>query len=123
MKKRELQDLLALHADHLVAGRDQTEELLAWYGGEVPDLAPLLQMAQRLRRALLPVSPRPGFVQQLQQDLRQGNRQLTVTVPESPRISTWLGAMTLGSLLSLIGVILFLRRQRSRPGLVEITTG
>ncbi len=123
MNQRELQTILADHADQLINGQDQTEFLIQKYAAEVQELAPLLRLAQRLRAVLIPVSPRTAFIQQLHQDLLQADRQLTVAMPENGRRPAWWGAATLGSLLSLVGLLLYLRRQRTRPGLADVVAG
>jgi DNA repair exonuclease SbcCD ATPase subunit len=123
MNRRELQKILADHADQLIRGQDQTESLIQQYNAEAQELAPLLRLAQRLQAVLVPVSPRAVFVQQLQEDLLHVDRQLTVAAPENERRPAWLGAATLGSLLSLVGLLLLLRRQRARPGMVEVAAG
>lgn len=123
MKKRELQNILTEHADQLITGRDQTEAFIRQHADQSPELAQLLRLAQRICTVLIPVSPRATFIQQLQQDLLQVDQQMAVAIPESDRRPTWIGAATLGSLLSLIGLLLFLRRQRIRPGLAEAPAG
>ncbi len=112
MKRRTLVNLLADHADLL--NRRDTDDLdvaawLADYGPvqSMSSLLTLLQLAQAVKRALVPVEPSPLFQAELETRLVRGEGEATRKRPFSREV--WLGAAAAG----LIGILLFvLRRMR-----------
>jgi hypothetical protein len=69
MAKIKVADLLSNHADALRAGADEKEALLAVNPEGQGVLAGLFALAGRVRGALRPVDPAPGFVADLKQQL------------------------------------------------------
>ena len=120
-RRNELVDLLTMHADALNAGQDQTESLALLYGDEV---APLLQLARAVKQVLVPVSPPAGFTTQLHHDLMQYDRNVTIVATHPNQRGWWVGAATVGSLLSL-AILLLVRRHRGGPlpELLEVPGG
>lgn len=120
MDERTLTEILAAHADQLVQGKGREAEYLALFPGSREELAPLLELAQRLKDTLASVQPRQAFRRRLHQELLATARQrLAATLPrERPRWrQPWvIGAAALGSAISLasaIGVIAYLRRSKA----------
>jgi hypothetical protein len=76
-------------------------------------LAPLLQLAERLAETLVTVEPSPLFVQKLGQELARAASRSQLSLLERYRKAILVGAATLGSTLSVVGlVLLYLLRQR-----------
>jgi hypothetical protein len=67
MDERKMAELLNQQAEHLLAGGDPVTDLVA--------IAPLLDLARRLKAALVPVAPRPQFVAGLKMQLAAGARR------------------------------------------------
>jgi hypothetical protein len=77
MVRKELIDLLSLHAENLKDGVDLSEKLMEQESGsERRNLASLLALARRVRDALAPVDPRLEFVSALKAQLRVEARRL-----------------------------------------------
>ena len=76
MKKDELAEILATHADALIEGRDISAQFLAHFPEQSAELSSLFQLASSIRSALTPVSS-PDFRSRLQ-------RQLTDYTPSGP---------------------------------------
>jgi hypothetical protein len=106
MKRRELVDLLADHADVL---NDNEADAAGWVDNRVPltavsTLLTLLQLAQAVKRVLVPVAPSPVFRSALKTQLSQaelcgdGKRPLAKTI--------WVGAA-----VSVIGLTIYLLRR------------
>ncbi|MEJ2746837.1 MAG: hypothetical protein P8183_02810 [Anaerolineae bacterium] len=105
MKRHELIDLLADHADALNEGAGYDDVSAGLTNGS--SVVALLQLAQAVKRVLVPVSPSPFFQLELKGRLLQdedsvGKRPLPKTI--------WLGAA-----VSVVGLAIFLLR-RVRPG-------
>ncbi|MDH7484806.1 MAG: hypothetical protein QHJ81_00860 [Anaerolineae bacterium] len=120
MDERMLTEILAAHADQLAQGKTRQAEYLALFPGSREELAPLLELAERLKDTLASVQPTQAFRQRLHQKLLTIARQrLAAALPrERPRWrQPWvIGAAALGSALSLasaIGVIAYLRRSKA----------
>ncbi len=114
MDERMEREILAAHADHLNAG---LKGLVA-YPPMTPEqrhvLEPLLQLAERLYQVLIPVEPSPAFVQKLGQDLAMATARGQLSLVGRYRKVILVTAATLGSALSLGGlVLLYLFRQRN----------
>ena len=112
MKRRTLVNLLADHADLL--NRRDTDDLdvAAWLADYGPvrgmsSLLTLLQLAQAVKRALVPVEPSPLFQAELETRLARGEGEVMGKRPFSREV--WLGAAAAG----LVG-ILFLALRRVR---------
>lgn len=123
-----LEEVLDRHAEALVAGEDQSEEILREYGAAYPALAELLPLAGRLEGALKPVEPSEQFVARLKARLIEEHvRQVRAWAPQPDRllrVSRILGviisALTILALLVRIASSIFMlvmilteRRRRS----------
>lgn len=108
MKRRELLDLLADHADELNRSEDAVDfDLVGWladYGSTtaMPSLLALLQLAQAVKRALVPVQPSALFRSEL--GFRLVQEELVGKRP-FPR-EVWWGAAAAG----VVGLVLLLFR-------------
>lgn len=116
-EKREMIDILADHADALASIEDADEmDSAAWLekrgpSSNRPSLLLLLQLAQALKRVLVPVSPSPLFQSEL--GLRLSVKEHPAQEKRPLSRGVWVGAAVAGSALSVIGLaILLLRRIR-----------
>lgn len=113
MDERTEREILAAHAERLNTGLRGA----AAYPQMSPDqqdvLEPLLQLAERLYKILVLVEPSPVFVQKLGQELALSAARSQLSVMERYRKLILVSAATLGSVLSVVGIVLFyLFRQR-----------
>ncbi len=122
MNHRDLVELLARHADLLNAGDDRTNTYVRQYGLS-DDAAALLHLARSAKAALKPVDPRIGFQAQLHRELMQADPWYTLATPGRIGRKVWVGAATIGSLVSLAGLVFWFRRQREEAGLIEFSAG
>ncbi len=117
MKGKVLLDILVDHADALNVSNDvelfDTNVWIADYLGDrthLVSLLSLLQLAQSIKRVMLPTRPSSSFRQDLHWDLVQevaGEDELT-----RPLNQAWWWGAAVGSVVSITG-LLFLRRYRS----------
>ena len=92
------------------AGDVDAAAWLAGYGLTArPSLLPLLQLAQALKRALIPMSSSASFRADLRAQLARMDVAAQTSRPFSRSI--WLGATIAGSVLSLAGLILLISRR------------
>jgi hypothetical protein len=115
MTEKELQDVLAEHADSLMRDEESGDRLLAEHQEQAAELAPLFQLASSLRAALTPVSA-PAFKKQLGHELVKYGPPVIVLGRSisKRRARAWLAEAAAGSLLSAAGVAaLLLRRVRN----------
>jgi len=112
MKEKEIEDVLADHADALNRDEDVSQQLLAAHADQAHELAPLLQLAAALKAALMPVRA-PAFKNKLGQELvSYGPPVITLGQSVSKRkAKVWLALAAAGSLLSAAGVVAFLLRR------------
>lgn len=138
MDEHLLTEILAAHADRLVAKTDLAENYLTMFPEGRASLAPLLNLAAQVKKAMQPATPDPVFRQELRQQLvtaarrqyaiapytpgprehaeqwvTQTGERLKVAVPDSPLSRPPLLLALLGSVLSLAGVIAFILRSRT----------
>jgi len=114
MKKRELIELLSDHAEALNKGNIGSQILAKYQVEDNAELASLLQLAEEVKAALIPV-PVPAFREQLRQRLETYEpSNLTVGSFNFGRKQKLLFVAMAGSTLSIVGlfVVLF-RRLRS----------
>jgi hypothetical protein len=107
VKRADLINLLAAHADTLNAGGD--DALLLNYG-EARSVGPLLLLARSVKEALVPLRPRDTFRHELAYQL------LAADLAFNPHwhAGLWRRLALLGSVLSVAGVLLlFLRYNRT----------
>jgi hypothetical protein len=113
MDERIEREILAAHADRLNAGLKGFAAYPPMTSDQRRTLEPLLRLAERLCQALVPVEPSPAFVQGLGQELAQAAARSQLSLVERYRKTILVTAATLGSVLSLVGLVLFyLFRQR-----------
>jgi hypothetical protein len=113
-------EVLAAHADHLVDDGPESENYLNLFPAYRAELTPLLEIAERVKAALLPVTPSPAFEAGLKQDLLEAAIQRAEEKEEKKRVSflrrrgVLIGAAVVGSALSVAGIIAaLLLRQRA----------
>jgi hypothetical protein len=106
-------DILAAHADHLNSGLRGSAAFPSMTSDQRRTLTPLMQLAEWLSELLIAVEPRPAFVQRLGQELALAATRSQLSLLERYRKAIVFGLATLGSALSLLGLVLFyLFRQR-----------
>ncbi len=106
-------EILAAHADRLNTGLRGSAAFPSMTSDQRRTLNPLLRLAELLSEVLAAVEPRPAFVQKLGQELALAATRSQLSLLERYRKMIVLGLATLGSALSLIGLVLFyLFRQR-----------
>ena len=81
-------EILAAHADRLVAGEDATQDCARLFPDAEGDLVELMALAVRLKALLQPARPRPQFRDELRRDLLAAARQRDVGVP-LPILDVW----------------------------------
>jgi hypothetical protein len=69
MNPKILKEILSVHADQLVKGKAQREEYLELVPEREEELAPLLNIAERVKSTLKPIAPADSFEEQLKRDL------------------------------------------------------
>lgn len=107
-------EILAAHAEQLNAGLRGSAAYPPMTSEQKSALSPLLQLAEWLSEALTTVEPSPAFVQRLGHELATAAARSQLSLIERYRKAILLVVATLGSALSLIGLVLFyLFRQRS----------
>lgn len=114
MNEQITREILAAHADQLNAGLKGPAAYPAMATGQRLALEPLLQLAEWLYQTLTPVEPSPVFVQRLGQELALAATRSQLSFIERYRRGILVTTATLGSALSLAGlVLLYLFRQRA----------
>ncbi len=121
MHEAVIANVLAAHADYLVSIKTWDEDQMKRLPAHQVELAPLLQIAERLNKALKPVTPAPAFKTRLRQELlatavqRAAERGIVKQVPFLRRKEVVIGvAAVIGSALSVAGIVAaLLWRQRS----------
>jgi hypothetical protein len=113
-------EVLAAHADHLMGDGPESEDYLNLFPAYRAELTPLLGIAERVKAALVPVTPSPAFEAGLKQDLLEAAIQRAEEKEEKKRVSflrrrgVLIGAAAVGSALSVAGIIAaLLLRQRA----------
>jgi hypothetical protein len=115
-------DILAAHADRLNAGLGGLAAYPPMTSDQRRSLEPLLQLAEWLYKALVPVEPSPAFVQRLGHELVLTAARSQLSLLERYRKAILVTAATLGSALSLVGLVLFyLFRQRDTTQSTPVT--
>ena len=107
--KKDLEEMLAEHADALQRGDRRTRTYFERLPEEGDELALLLPLAERVSDTLAPVAPAAAFRQQLMSDLMQRAQSRSACAPPPPslwqekRTEIIIGA-TVGSVLSAVGL-------------------
>ncbi len=110
MEERRAAEILAAHADRLNGLPGQAPEPTP---EETAYLAPLMEIAERLKETLVPVGPSEAFVRSLERELVEAARRQQATPPRFRR-GLVIGAAAIGSVISLTGVIALILRHRRR---------
>ena len=115
-------DILAAHADRLNTGLKGSAAYPSITSTQRRTLTPLLQLAEWLSEALVMVDPSPTFVQNLGQELAAVSARGQLSLFERYRKAILVMAATIGSALSLMGLVLFyLFRQRDETEGTPVT--
>jgi hypothetical protein len=115
-------DILAVHAERLNAGLRGIAAYPPMTLERQRLLEPLMQLAERLYEVLVPVEPSPIFVEKLGQELALAAARSQLSLIERYRRAILVTAATLGSALSVIGlVLLYFFRQRNASSGTPIT--
>ena len=64
-----LKEILATHADQLIKGKPEIKDYLELVPEREEELAPLLNIAERVKSTLKPIEPANSFEEQLKRDL------------------------------------------------------
>lgn len=115
MSKEALKEMMAGYADDLNRGEVDLEAYLDRLPERAEELRDLLLLTENLKEALVPVQPSPTFVKNLLQQLMVAPREES-TQP-TPSVKRWvvLGAAALGSILSIVGLVTYLVKNRMNP--------
>jgi hypothetical protein len=118
-----LDDVLAKHADALVFGGGNRQDLLRQWPDEA-ELATLAPLAEKVNAALRPVSPSAAFKNRLYSDLMRqaGCRPSPPSLWEERRKEIIIGA-TITSVLSAAGVLAYIIYQHSPQSRSHVHSG
>ena len=120
MAEKVLIEILASHADQLIKGEAREGDYLALFPHRREELGPLLTVAEKVKRALVPVEPAPAFRRRLRKGLLAAAHQRLARQPADrglalgSRRGILIGAAALGSAVSVVGVIAYLVRSRAK---------
>jgi hypothetical protein len=115
MKKKELRELLTRHVDALVYGEDLTSDLVEDYGQKDDQIESLLALATTLKDVLIPVAD-PALMGQDWTTLSDSATS-TFIIRHSKRFpQMWHLFAIIGSLLSLLSVVIFVVRRLKISG-------
>ena len=116
MKKRKMRDLLDQHAKALILGVKEDKSLLAQYPEDSEELASLFQLAGTIKAALVPVKSPESFRLELKRELRSVTPAETTIEDTSIKQKRWLVVAAAGSIISLLGIILYVLRKIRTAG-------
>jgi hypothetical protein len=116
MDKKMLREIQAADADQLVKGKATGKDYLELLPEQDQELAPLLDVAERVQSTLKPITPANKFERDLKQELltTAQQRQAEGYSPAHPFRGLFVLIATVSFILSLTGVLIALRR-RSQP--------
>jgi hypothetical protein len=113
MDEKVEREILAAHADRLNSGLRGSDAYPSVNSDQRHALMPLFKLAEWLSETLVMVEPSPIFVQRLGQDLAMAATHSQLSLLERYRKAILLVVATIGSALSVVGLVLFyLFRQR-----------
>lgn len=116
MKKKELIELLNDHAEALNKGKSGSQILTKHQMGNNTELASLLQLAEEVKVALIPV-PVPAFREGLRRRLETYKpSNVSIGSSNSSRKNKLLFVAMAGSTLSVVGLLVILFRRLHSPG-------
>lgn len=105
--------LLTTYTDRLDHSQSQADGLL-WQFGPLPlEMLTLFALARRLKQTLTPVATPEPFRTQLQQDLLASFEPAYDSDKERGRGPLWYSLAAVGSILPLLGLVVWRRRRRS----------
>ena len=122
MDRKQLKDILAIHADQLARGQHpRTEDYRDLSAADRDELAPLFDVAEQIRSTLQPITPPPGFETNLKQELLTTAhlRQAEGYRPPDPSRDLIILAGIMGFFIALAGALLALRIRRQRGQFVS----
>lgn len=103
MRKKRAANVLIAHADELI-GRPKAMHNLEVTDAERAQLAPLFQVAERLRNDMILVKPSAAFIHSLGKELANtAKHQIAVT--RRMRRGVLIGAAAVGSLVSIASIV------------------
>ena len=116
MDKRMLKEILAAHADQLVKGKATGQDYLKLLPGQDDELAPLLDVAERVQSTLTPVTPANRFEQSLKQDLLTTAqlRQAEGYTAPNPTRDLFVLTVSTAFIVSLAVVLMAIRRRMNQ---------
>ena len=117
MKNQDWMNFLNDYADALNAGPEAAQRLLQQHPAEAAELASLLHLAWQLKQLLVPLAAPAGFKTELRRGLLQTEfRAGDASARAYPR-TVWMSAAAIGSLLPLLGLLVFWRRRQRAQAL------
>lgn len=115
MKKKEVRDLLSQHVDALVQGEDPTSDILGDYSQKDDQVESLISLATSLKEVLVPVVNAAPYKRYWTSLAKYQTPEILIR--KSRRIpAVWLLIAIIGSLLSLVSVIIVLMRYLKLSG-------
>ncbi len=115
MNRREVADILAVHADHLTSANAPPARL-----ARHDQVQGLLDLAEHVQAILVPLEPDPHFRRRLHGELVLEAQRRQLGEPglfEQHRKGILIGAAAVGSVASVVGVaVAFLLRRQGREG-------
>ncbi len=116
MNRKLLKEILARHADQLVQGQPKPTTYPEIGPEDEEELAALLDVAERVKSTLKPITPAQNFEEDLKRNLLTTAhlRQAEGYTPPNPSRDLLILAAIIGFVLSLASVLLVLRL-RSQP--------
>jgi hypothetical protein len=114
MNRRELGAILLAHADGLIEGDNQADQLLIDHPEMAAELRPLFDLAASIQAVLVPVKAPVTFVNRLRMDLMTySGPKISIKAPISGQKVLLMGVAAAGSVLSVVGLaVLMVRRLR-----------
>lgn len=107
--------LLSAHADSLNEGEGAAARFLQRHSSLAPEMVSLLSLAWRLKQALVPVQAREEFRAQLYSDLLAHSHYSRNKGWRNMRRPLYYSLAAVGSMLPLLGIVVWRRRRRSSP--------
>ena len=114
MADKVLTEILAAHADALSQKRVNRDMYLRQVSNskQHEELESLLRLTEQLERTLVPVQPSPAFVKNLIRQLVVTSDKELARPARGYRRWMFIGAAAVGSLLSVVGIVAYLLRNR-----------
>jgi hypothetical protein len=124
MDKKMLKEILAAHADQLVKDKATSKAYLELLPDRDEELAPLLDVAERVQSTLRPITPTDEFEQELKRELLTTAHLRQVegyTSPNPARDLLFVLIVSIGFILSLAVVLIAAQYRSQRTQSVKIT--